>query len=249
MVNNHAAFAADPLGYPFADSHHPGGDPARTYLAAGSRLMNVGEHGHSSGTFDYDKETVTLFPAPQGYDLDTGARYGALLAGSPTTEAAQYRPAVGTSGVYDVGNYGVLYDVAAQVGGTAGEQAQVLLNPRGVGYSPELGVRNGFAGLADVPAPPAGKTPSGSPIEIPGTGTQNITCSDQAEGIGSAKANSTYTVEFMPPGGATTPVALVLTPAYIKIQAKFTWNGGSQTSDPVFVKLVPKGTVPIRQDC
>jgi hypothetical protein len=220
-------FVSNPLKYHFADSTFPKGDPGRTYESGGA-MVNAGE-SHVSGTFDYDTVKVEL---PE-YDVNAGEPVGALLAGSPKTESEQYAPSIDTD-AYDTGNYGVFYQVSVKTKGEEGEAAQVLLNPRAVGRDENLGVVNGFAGLVDVPE--ATGTTLGSEIAAPSRGqpgvgsTGNLTENKYGIGIGRVKAGKSFSFEFMPPGGASLPVAAVLAPAFVKVNGELTYDNGKSVS-------------------
>jgi hypothetical protein len=233
------AFLADPLHYKFADEAHPSGDPSRTYPSGGT-LVNAGE-SHVSGTFNYDTVKVTL---PE-YDENDGKAIGALLAGNPKEEGEQYEQAIDTHAT-DTGNYGVFYQVEVATKGEEGEIAQVLLNPRAIGKDLKLKVVNGFAGLVDVPSAASGEL--GSEIAAPALGqpgvgsSGNLTDKKYGIGLGSVAANKSFSFEFMPPGGASLPVAAVLAPAYVKAKAKLTYDGGKTVdSEPKIFALRPSG--------
>jgi len=229
---NEKEFTANPLKYQFADNDHKTGEPKRTYLTDGS-LNNPADHGHVRGTFPYDEETVKL-PA---YDLDAGKPWGMPFAGPG---GWQYEPAVDAPSVINTGNYGVLYDVSVEITGKKGEVAQVLLNPRG----------GPFAGVVDVPSPSPGPVPDKPPIYVPNPQGKvtNLTCKDQAVGIGLAKQGTTYSVQFMTPGGSSGPDAVVLSPAYMTVNATFSWQLGSSpvklsaAAEPLIVTFHAQGT-------
>jgi hypothetical protein len=238
-TSNVGAFLADPLHYKFADAAHTSGNPARTYSSGGG-LANPKE-SHVSGTFDYDTVKVTL---PE-YDEDAGVPVGALLAGDPKVQANQYLPAQDT-GVYDKGNFGVFYQVQVATKGEEGEAAQVLLNPRAVGTDKQLKVVNGFAGVVDAPAGEAGKL--GAEIAAPAHGqpgvgsSGNLTDKQYGIGVGRVKAGKRFTMEFMPPGGASLPVAVVLAPAYVKAKGVLGYDGHKTVvSEPAIFPLKPAG--------
>lgn len=240
-ANRETQFLTNPLTYQFADVQYPKGDPRRTFLSNDTPLYNPTESkGHVAATFSYDAETDAI-----SYDLNNGKRYGVLLMGNPIkdkTQLTQYQPA---DGKYVVGNFGVLYTVSVQIKGVKGETVQVLADPRGVGTQKLSGqtVRGAIAGVVDQPAPTANNFAGVTEIQFPNVAGKNMSCTDQAVGIGTAPANSTYTAQLMLPGGATGPVAIVLTPAYIEINAKLTWNGGSAAAKAKFVTMEPRGTV------
>ena len=123
------AFEMSPLTFHFIDEAHPQGNPARTYETDES-LHNAGE-SHVNGTFGYNEVDVSL-PA---YG-DGGPRLGVRLAGKIADLPAEYRAAVDT-GKFNLGNYGVIYNVTVASRRASGEDGQVLLNPRAVG--PERG--------------------------------------------------------------------------------------------------------------
>lgn len=236
---NVTKFREAPLSYKFADQAHPNGDPSRTY--ASGALANAGET-HVSGTFPYDTVKVTL----PTYDENDGKAVGALLAGSRNSEAEQYAPAVDNKNAYDTGNYGVFYQVEVKTKGESGELAQVLLNPRAVGKDEALKVTNGFAGVVDVPA--ASGESAGEEIPAPAKGqpgvgeTGNLIDRKYGIGLGRVAANKSFSLEFMPPGGASLPVAVVLAPAYVKAEGTLTYDGGKTVkAEPKIFALQPGG--------
>ena len=108
-----------------------------------------------NGTFAYNEIDVSL-PA---YG-DGGPRLGVRLAGKVADLPAEYRAAVDT-GKFNLGNYGVIYNVTVASRRDSGEEAQALLNPRAVGRNEAANVTNGYAGVVDVPATPGGARPAG----------------------------------------------------------------------------------------
>jgi len=245
-------FEKEPLQFEFEGGPK---DAKRTYEDAG-QLENAGEaSGHVRGTFPYDTVSVTIgsFIGPVGkfqYNLDAAVRYGVRIV-SRAEDPREYAPALDT-GTYNDGNYGVLYTVSIPAVGLAGEQDQVLINPRGIGpvYNDDgdyLGYTNGYDGVVDAPGPLgpeipipnltdpnlANQTNLDCPTVAPST---NLICTDLGVGIGLAKANQTFTFAFMPPGGAALPVAVVLNPAFIKVTPTLAYD------DPRTNDLVVKGT-------
>jgi hypothetical protein len=245
-----AKFMADPLGYRFQGGQAPKAAPPRTY-ATDVPLYNHGEDGHSAGTFAYDTVKMTL----STYDADAGLPWGTLIAGSPSKlppdgtpeDANEYQPADDTQ-MEDNGNYGVMYEVTVPTKGLPGESVQVLLDPRGVGHHDVKGgpgYNNAFQGTVVVAGRWVNVPNPGQPGD---NGSGSLLNANYGVGIGQVKANSTFTFDFMPPGGATLPIAIVLVPAYVKAQATMTYNQGATTStvsatpaDDI-ITLVPKGS-------
>jgi hypothetical protein len=235
-----AAFMANPLTYVFQGT--PSGKPARTY-ASSQDLDNAGEAAaHVAGTFPYDEVKLTLAT----YDMNKGKQFGTPIAGKAAVDDNEYVPAVDTHSI-DYGNYGVFYEVTIPTTGVSGQAAQVLINPRAVG-SAQKGVTSAFSGLADVPAPASPGAGRGRLINLADKGQPgeakgvNLTDNDYGIGIGRVAANSAFTFEMMPPGGASLPVAIVLAPAYARLQATLTYDGDKHVSsspDPQYVPIVP----------
>ena len=97
---------------------------------------------------------------------------------------------------------------------------------------------NGYAGLVDVPATPGGAKPAAPAIPTP-AGDRNLTDPDLGIGIGRAPGGRKFTFSFMPPGGASLPVAVVVGPAYLTIKAILTYDGGRVESAPKTIALKP----------
>lgn len=224
-------FVAHPLTFTFIDAAHPTGNPARTYAAADT-LSNAGET-HVNGTFPYDEVNVEL---PR-WTASAGKRLGVRLAGKPGTTAGEYEAAVDT-GSENNGNYGVFYNVTVKSEGKSSEAGQVLLNPRAVGKNVKAHVVNGYAGVVDVPATSGSGKPKGDPVPTP-AGKANLTDKNLGIGIGRFAGGKQFTFSFMPPGGASLPVAVVVGPAYVTIKAVLTYKGGKVESKAVTVALKP----------
>ncbi len=232
-------FEQHPLAYRFADAGHPRGNPKRTY-ATDVPLNNPEEKkGHVSGTFPYDSVRMTI-----PYDLKAGQR-GAVTIAPGDRHDPQYSPAVDT-GKFDVGNYGVVYDITVNVRGEKGERAQLLLDPRGAGrhVDPQTGNTyvNAYSGVVDVPA-----NTQGSFLSTPAE--DKVKCKDEGIGIGVAKASSPFSVGLIPPGGATLPLALLLTPAFVKEEASVSHNGVTFKAKPRIVPIVAGATIPNGDVC
>jgi hypothetical protein len=224
-------FERDPLGFRFIDDAHPQGNPNRSYTTD-APLKNAGET-HVSGTFPYNEVDVKL---PR-FEPDNGTRIGVRLAGKPQDDPHEYTRSVDT-GQINLGNYGVFYNVTVDIGGTPEQSAQLLLNPRAVGHNEAAKVTNGYAGVVDVPATPIVQKPSRPPIGTP-TGDKNLTDPDLGIGIGRAAGASTFSFSFMPPGGASLPVAVIASPAFVTVKATLTYSGGHIDSKPVTITLRP----------
>jgi hypothetical protein len=220
-------FASNPLSYRFADNKHPKGDPARTYATDGP-LHNPGET-HVAGTFDYDEVTVNAM-----VDLSRAQPFGMLLAGDPPKSPGQYEPARDRGKQDNKGNYGVFYHVTLTVTGSSSERAEIVFNPRGVGKTG--GVTNAFAGIADVPSVTAMGT-LGREIPIPSSGA--IKNSQDGTVLGTVNGGQRFSFDFMPPGGASGPDAIVVLPEFIRVTGTLGFSGGSATGtpNPLFVGL------------
>ena len=70
-------------------------------------------------------------------------------------------------------------------------------------------------------------------------GDGNLTDPDLGIGIGRVPGGRKFTFSFMPPGGASLPVAVVVGPAYLTIKALLTYDGGRVESAPRTIGLQP----------
>jgi hypothetical protein len=216
-------FEQNPLTYIFNAAFS---GAATTYL--GTPMLP--QDSHVRGTFPHADRNVTL-PA---YDIDAGNRYGWRLGdceqGTGTTctltsaaFSAEYEPAVDTA-EYDIGNYGVMYHVTVPTSTVyPATVVQALINPRGGSY----------AGVV--------KTSLDGIIRVPGSGV--VTNSTEAVGIGRIPGSlgTPFDVDLMPPAGSSLPVAIVLSPAYIRNNATIAWQGTSSpvSSSTVVVPISP----------
>jgi hypothetical protein len=219
--------------FEFADAQHPTGDAKRTY-ARDKPLFNPEEPtGHVSGTFPYNAVKLTL-----NYDLAAGRRSAVMIGPSGALDR-QYQPATDTHKVL-IGNYGVQYEITIHATGDTGERAQVLLNPRGAGPHQDPTTHNkyvnAYAGVIDVPASPLPK----APLSVPAV--DKVRCNDRGIGIGTATAGAKFTFGMMPPGGATLPLALVVSPAYIKEASTLTTSSGNAMATPRIIPLLAGAT-------
>jgi hypothetical protein len=98
-----------------------------------------------------------------------------------------------------------------------------------------LGVTNAFAGIADVPSLLEGSLGT----EIPVPATDKIKINDRGTVLGFVDAGNSFTFDFMPPGGASAPDAIVVLPAFVKAKASLAYSGGSTGAkpDPLIVSL------------
>jgi hypothetical protein len=236
-------FTADPPGYRFRQGTlKKPVRSSRTY-ASDHVLSNSNESaGHVSGTFPHDTVTLQL----SDYNADEDQPWGTLIAGNPSKplkdggvpeDANEYEQAEDTQ-KYDHGNYGVFYEITVNNTGSAGETAQVLLNPRGIGKS--NGVTNGFSGAVEVQGQLIKAPLSGQPGESKGA---NLVNPDYGIGIGRVDPGSSFSFELMPPAGSTFPLAIVLAPAFLKAQGTLNYNSGKTTSStpsPIIFGLQPK---------
>lgn len=238
------AFVNNPLGY-----HFPTHAKTPYTYASGPALYNPTEPvGHVSGTFPHDNVATAIEPcnpACSPYKSDDGNLWGAEILGNPANgtpeDGAEYEKSVDT-GKYDIGGYGMEYDltvptVAAK--GVSNEADQVLFNDRGVG--PQKGYTNGFADVVvangtEISAPAIGQ---------PGVGKSgNLIEKDYGIGVGQVKAGSTFALKLIPSAGSAFPIGIVLAPAFLKLEGTLTYDSGSKVkSTPLvtIVKLAPTG--------
>jgi hypothetical protein len=215
-------FRGAPLTYAFADGLNPKGDPVRTYLSDGP-LRNPGET-HVAGTYQHNTVQIKL---PE-VKMDKAKPIGVLVAGNPLKMRKQYERALDGTRLTNKGNYGVFYEVTIPTTGRPGETAEVVLNPRAVGFDKALGVTNAFAGIADVPSLLQGSLGA----EIPVPATDKIKINDRGTVLGFVDAGKSFTFDFMPPGGASAPDAIVVIPAFVKAKASLAYSGGSTSATP-----------------
>lgn len=227
--NHQARFQSDPLGYHFADAKHPNGDPSRTYVTD-APLKNPGE-SHVAGTFPYDEVTVHAM-----VNLTDAQPFGMLLAGNPAKSPGQYVAALDRDHKDNKGNYGVFYHVSVTVTGSAGERAEIVFNPRSVGFDSTTGVTNAFGGIADVPSITVMGT-VGHEIHIPSSGV--IKHNEDGTVLGTVHGGETFSFDFMPPGGAVAPDAIVVLPELVRVLGTLGFTDGTATGtpDPLTVAL------------
>ena len=232
-----------PLKFGFADAGSPKGDPKRKYTSD-YPLFNPSEsEGHVEGTFPYNEVKVKV-----PYDIDSYMRSETRLADKQTITGEQYLPALDDGKTYLTGNYGVRYRVTVTAKGKPGREAQVILSPRGAGD--QGGYVNAYSGVLALAASPGEpfsipkKMSGGDRVKCPNpaenTGEDKVKCSNKGIGIGVVDAAGRFEFEMIPPGGATLPLALLLSPAYIHAKGEVrTPSGGILAKDSEVIPLRP----------